>query len=772
MVFDPSQFPKMLTIYLELSNYPTLAPKIRERMRLEMFKRRVISPEDFENEIEEKAIQSQQREGILNPLTEESSDVWADRLAIIRDHLTDFYFAYNLPHDLFEQLLREVLEKRMPPQDIVLTFHPELAPWDILFAQGQAYEALSEEELRPVKHHLQQIKVVLIKAMISDHLEYVGIAKEWFDISDLQEIRSQRYGRGKIGGKAAGVMLAETILRKSNQPDLIDRFQIPRSWFLGADVFYQFTQMNELLEYSNQKYRTEEEVRQEYPSICEFFQQGSFPAPIVEGLQEILEEMGDLPLIVRSSSLLEDSFGTSFAGKYESYFCPNQGTPEENLKALLDAISSVYASVYSPDVILYRRRMGLLDYDERMAILIQEVKGQRQGEYFFPDGAGVGFSQNQFRWDPRIDRDSGVLRLVWGLGTRAVDRLSVDYPRLVALSHPDFRPEVDPGRIKRYSQHFVDLIHLEGNTFTTLPLGEVVKGNTPTLRLIAQQYRDGHFSDYVGIPVQFDAGDVVLTFDGLLRRTDFPQVMREMLQTLEEAYKRPVDTEFVVDLTQQENGKSMPIIHLLQCRPQSHLPVEVIDLPEDIPDHDRIFTIHGLVSDGLVARIRYVIYVDGIKYYDLDPIDQKQIARLIGQLNGRLEGEPFILIGPGRWGSINSEMGVSVTYADLYNARALIEVVSDQVAIEPSYGTHFFQDLVEARIFILAIAVDDPHTLFNQAFFLNNKNSLDEFLPEASKWADIVRVIDIPSTSSGRRLELVMNGEEGRAIAYLKAYSQ
>jgi hypothetical protein len=772
MVFDPTQFPRVLTIYLELSNYPTLAPLIRERMRVEMFKRRVISPKAFESEVQEKAVQSQEREGIVSPMTEEPPDIWVNRLAIIRDHLTDFYFAYNLPHDLFETLLREVLEKRMPAQDVVLTFHPELAPWDILFAQGEAYEHLSAEELRPVKHHLQEIKVVLIKAMISDHLEYVGIAKEWFDISDLQAIRSQRFGRGKIGGKAAGVMLAETILRKSNRPELSERIHIPKSWFLGADVFYQFTQLNELLEYSNQKYRSEQEVREEYSSICEFFNQGTFPEPIIAGLRSILEELGDLPLIVRSSSLLEDSFGTSFAGKYESHFCPNQGTPNENLKVLIDAIRSVYASVYSPDVILYRRRMGLLDYDERMAVLIQEVKGQRQGEFFFPDGAGVGFSQNQFRWDPRIDRDSGILRLVWGLGTRAVDRLSADYPRLVALSHPDFRPEVDPGRIKRYSQHFVDLLHLEDNTFTTLPLGDVVKGTTPSLRLIAQQFHDGHFSDYVGLPVQFDSRDVVLTFDGLLRNTDFPELMREMLQSLEVAYKRPVDTEFVVDLSQQVNGTSKPIIHLLQCRPQSHLPIEITELPDDIPEDERVFSVQGLVSDGLVSKIRYVIYVNGESYYDLDPIDQKQIARLIGQLNGHLEEERFILIGPGRWGSINSEMGVSVTYADLYNARALIEVVSDKAAIEPSYGTHFFQDLVEARIFILAIAVDDPHTELNLAFFLDTHNSLEEILPDGEKWADIVKVIDIPSTTDGSHLELVMNGEAGRAIAYIKAYSQ
>jgi hypothetical protein len=212
------------------------------------------------------------------------------------------------------------------------------------------------------------------------------------------------------------------------------------------------------------------------------------------------------------------------------------------------------------------------------------------------------------------------------------------------------------------------------------------------------------------------------------------------------------------------------MIHLLQCRPQSHLPVEVIELPSDIPDEERVFTIQGLVSDGLVDKIRFIVYVDADGYYGLDPIDQKQIARLIGRLNGRLEGEVFILIGPGRWGSLNSEMGVSVTYADLYNASALIEVVSDKTAIEPSYGTHFFQDLVEAHIFILAIAVDDPQTEFNSSFFLETENSLEEILPEGVKWIDIVKVINIPSITDGKLLELAMNGEAGKALAYVRKY--
>lgn len=765
MVYDPTRFPRVLTIYLELSNYPTLAPNIRQRMRHELFKRKIITKNEFESEVQEKAIQSQHREGLADPYGEEPPDVWVNRMRIIRDSLTDFYFAYNLPHDDFEKLLREVLEKRMPAQDVVLTFHPELAPWDMLFAQGEAYESLPLDERGPIKHHLQEIKVVLIRAMISDHLQYVAIAKEWFDIAELQAIRSRRLGRGKIGGKAAGVMLAETILRKSGDPELVKRIKIPRSWFLGADVFYTFTQVNDLLAYSNQKYRPENEVRESYPMVQEAFKSGVFPAESVDGLRTILESFGSSPLIVRSSSLLEDSFGSSFAGKYESHFCPNQGTPEENLSNLMKAVISIYASIYSPDVLLYRRSMGLLDYDERMAILIQEVKGRRQGSYIIPDAAGVGFSQNQYRWDPRIERDAGFLRLVWGLGTRAVDRLGNEYPRLVALSHPDFRPEVDPRRVRRYSQSHVDLLDLEQNIFRTMPLAEVIRNQTPHLRYLAQQFYDDHFKDFVSIPLDFESKEVVLTFDGLLRKTEFPKVMREMLNVLETAYNQPVDTEFVLELTQD----ATPIIHLLQCRPQSSLTHEEVNLPQDIPESDLLFTTFDLVPDGVAIGIRYAVSINDLTYSQLSAVDQKEVARVIGRLNQRLVEQSYILIGPGRWGSNNSELGVSVTYADIYNVRALVEVVRDRAFIEPSYGTHFFQDLVEAHIFILAISLDDPKTEFNRAFFYESNNSLPDLLPGDHDWSNVVSVVDVPSVTQGRRLDLVMDGDVGQAIAFLNA---
>ena len=259
-------------------------------------------------------------------------------------------------------------------------------------------------------------------------------------MADLRAtVPARRFGRGKIGGKAAGMLLAEKILRQSAPPDVRLGLRLPVSWFLGADVFRQFVQMNGLVRFANQKYKDHEAMLVDYPEVRTLALAGEVPAEIVEGMRQILDEAAGAPLIVRPPNLLEDSFGTSFAGKYESHFCPNQGTPSENLSARLNAIRSIYASVYSPDVLLYRRHMGLVDYDERMAVLIQQVQGRRQGGVLLPDAAGVAYSRNAFRWNPspppgRI-RPAGV-----GLGDAAVDQIGGDYARLIALSH---RP---PGR--------------------------------------------------------------------------------------------------------------------------------------------------------------------------------------------------------------------------------------------------------------------------------------------------------------------------------------
>ncbi len=304
--------------------------------------------------------------------------------------------------------------------------------------------------------------------MISDQLRYINVAKEWFTVNDLAEIRHRKLGTGKIGGKAAGMLLAMRILEESGDMEIKDCIHVPDSYFIGSDVFYTFLSINNLVHWNDQKYKSEAEMRAEYPQIQRDFEASEFPLDFLGDLSGLLEQIGRKPLIVRSSSLLEDNFGTSFAGKYESVFCPNQADQAANLRSLTRAIIRVYSSTLNPNALLYRRSKGLQDYDERMAILIQIVEGETFGKYYLPQAAGVAFSRNLYRWAPQIRREDGFARMVWGLGTRAVDRVGNDYPRLVALSHPLLRPSTDASSIRRYSQQYVDVIDLEENEFRTL----------------------------------------------------------------------------------------------------------------------------------------------------------------------------------------------------------------------------------------------------------------------------------------------------------------
>jgi hypothetical protein len=213
-------------------------------------------------------------------------------------------------------------------------------------------------------------------------------------------------------------------------------------------------------------------------------------------------------------------------------------------------------------------------------------------------------------------------------------------------------------------------------------------------------------------------------------------------------------------------------ISLLQCRPLSYRQQgQAVHIPSGVPQEDKLFTANRLVPQGLVDNVRYIIWIDPAAYDRiLDPSAKTQAARVVGRLNQALKGERFILMGPGRWGSSNLNLGVKVSYADIDHASALIEVALAQGAHAPeaSYGTHFFQDLVEAQIYPLPLYPDDPDTLFNWHFFEQAPNILSRILPNHAHFAQIIKVIDVPAVAGGRRLEIVMDSEEDRALGYLK----
>lgn len=740
-------------------------------MRRELINRGIITPQSFESEVRDKAIRSQALEGLYDPFIEEPSDVWETRLARIRDHVTDFYFAYNLPFELLEQIIHQALEERGAPiKETLITFNPELAPQRYLFEQGFILEQMPPDDRGIAEARLQEIKVVLIRTLISDQLSYVNIAKDWFTIADLNEIKKRKIGKGKIGGKSAGMLLASRILTEMGDDELKKTFCIPASYFIGADIMYDFIAYNGLMHWLDQKYKPEDQIRQEFPALQVEFQRGIIPSDTVIQLQQMLNEIGNVPIIVRSSSLLEDNFGTSFAGKYESLFCPNQGDAEKKLDDLLLAIKNIYASIFNPDALLYRRAKGLQNYDERMALLIQVVQGEQFGDYYFPAAAGVAYSRNIYRWSPDIRRDDGFMRLVWGLGTRAVDRTGNDYARLVALSHPTLQPHSDTRSIRYYAQQYIDLINTKENIFTTLPVKQVLDKKYPVTRYLVEIDEGGYLAPLRGSLNQERLQNSVFTFNELFRHFPLARKMTNLLQILEEHYRAPVDTEFTLHFDLSPDQQPEVKICILQCRPQLHMKESESQIPHNLLDEDILFATPRLVPQGHISDIRKVIFVSPEGYYALPtPDDRARLGRLVGELNKIFERECFICIGPGRWGTSNPDLGILIGYGDIYNTRALIEVTGTNIGPMPeaSYGTHFFQDLVESGIFPLAIYLDDQEARFNRTFFYNTDNQLLKYLPNAIDLVDCLRVIDVPSFRLHHRMELIMDNERGLAVAFL-----
>ena len=269
-----------------------------------------------------------------------------------------------------------------------------------------------------------------------------------------------------------------------------------------------------------------------------------------------------------------------------------------------------------------------------------------------------------------------------------------------------------------------------------------------------------------------DRDKLVLTFEDLLRRTPFAERMRQFLQILEHSYEHPVDLEFTLSINVDNKGN--PDLHftLLQCRPQSHLAKgKETHIPGHLPERDVILQTRFMVPQGVINNITHVLFIPPAEYFKLQMNERFELARTIGKVNKALKGKTSIFIGPGRWGSTNADLGVPVNYGDIYNTRALIELSGKNIgaAPEPSLGTHFFQDLLEAQIYPLAIILDDPQSIFQPAFFYHSPNVLADLIPADDTLKERLRIIEVNKYRKNHSLRLVMNEEHGTAIGYLAA---
>jgi len=768
---DQAPMPALVAERLDshLSLRPQLSERIHRELLMELHRRGVATIDKIHDEARRRAGESMS--DLRTDPNEAERDRWDERVRQYVDEITRETVIGNFTPGDVDDLVNLTL-KREEVQNLENIANMANVSFKELGGKIHRFCQLPLGETKLTPAEVISTRVALIRHFLSDQLEFIQVAKNRLTLRDFDDITSRIIGSdegiGRIGGKAGGMVLAHRILCEADE-DKEEHYlpiTMPESYYLRHDVIEDFLRLNRLDDYQMQKYKPVDDVTREYPLIRGVFRNGDFPLKIVHELRRVLETIGTHPLIVRSSSLLEDRFGTAFCGKYASYFLPNQGPLENRLRALMGAIAEVYASILGPDPIIYRREHNLIDYVEGMAVLIQKVVGRRIGDYFLPLFAGVAFSRNEYRWSPRIKREDGLLRLVMGLGTRAVDRSGTDYPRMVALGAPTLRTESTVSEIRRNAQQTLDVIDLKANRLRSVRLQDILTQTDepfPILDKLVSVYRDGELYTPTGFMVDEDPEDLYITFDKLLRDNDFVARARSILKRLEDVYGVPVDVEFACD------GEKF---YLLQCRTQSTaLDCGPVTIPKDVANDDVLFDAHRFVRTCALEDIEYVVFVDPARYYAVPTRERRhEIARAVGRINRALEAKSFVLMGPGRWGSNDLRLGVPVRYADINRCCILIEVARAQNGFSPevSFGTHFFQDLVESDIHYLPLYPDEPGNRFNDSFFSRATNVLQRVVPADAEFAEDIRVIHVPGSAQGRKLQIAMDGETDKALGYLK----
>jgi pyruvate,water dikinase len=636
--------------------------------------------------------------------------------------------------------------------------------WPRTFSEAEnALQALQqgrgdERQARDLFHQM-------LRMIVSRDPRVLALLEKHLTLEDVVRIGQRMVGTGLIGGKSVGMLLARAILGRADArwPALLEPHD---SFYVGSDVFYTFLVRNGAW-WTRQKQRDPARFLDDAERARRSILLGTFPDFIERQFNHMLDYFGQSPFIVRSSSLLEDNFGNAFAGKYESVFCVNQGPRHKRLEDLLTAVRTIYASAMSEKALLYRAQRGLLEQDEQMALLVQRVSGSLHGRFFYPHVAGVGLSFNPYVWNREIDPNSGMLRLVFGLGTRAVDRSDDDYTRVVALNAPQRRPEANFSEIRQYSQRRVDVLAFDANQLVPTPFAQVMAhGDGVPWDLFAQP--DGAIPDDRAGTEPVASRTWVLTFNGLFARTDFIDCMRQLLAVLQQAYAYPVEIEFAANFALDGRYR----INLLQCRPlQVKGGGSLIEAPPQVPTERILLQAQGaVIGQSQKEAVDRLIYVVPSVYGQLPIPDRYGVARIIGRL-AHVEPRPrtIMLVGPGRWGTSTPSLGVPVTYADINTVSILCEVVAmrDDLVPDVSLGTHFFNELVEMDVLYLALFPSYEGNLLNRDLLETAPSRLTTLLPSAARWADCIRVLDPGDFSPTCRIRLYANTLLQSVVAYL-----
>jgi pyruvate,water dikinase len=638
-----------------------------------------------------------------------------------------------------------------------------------MYTFQQAREATENSEGCDEKE-IEQLRHRLIRMALTREDEFINLVNEYFGIEDVLKVVQRMIGTGLIGGKSLGMLLARAITLKIS-PDWDDRLEPHDSFFIGSDVFYTYLVLNKCWWLRRRKKGEDiDRYLERAKRARERILQGAFPEETMHQFTEMLNYFGQSPIIVRSSSLQEDNYGNAFSGKYESVFCANQGTPEERMKDFLAAVRCVYASTMSREALLYRYERGLLDSDEQMALLVQRVSGSAYDDtHFFPQLAGVGYSYNPYVWSQDIDPNAGLLRLVMGLGTRAVDRTEDDYTCLVALNQPLRRPQRVDDDIAQYAQRRIDTVDLESNDFKTVDINMVLEKIPDFPRKLITSV-DKELIRRAREHGKREVFPWMFNLDNLLKRTSLAADMQAMMTALQEAYGNPVDIEYTVNFISENSY----LLNLVQCRPfQVKLNVagELIQPLEEVPDEDVILETAGpIIGQGVATRLDRIIYINPKTYSRLGVQERYSVARVLGRLNHLDTGKQPVtfLIGPGRWGTSSPSLGVPVNFSEINTVSILCEMAVMHEGLVPdiSLGTHFFNDLVEMDLIYMAVHPEKPMNRVHEQALLQAPNKLAELLPEDADWEHVIHVVEGGREKGKKGMFMHVDATKQRAVCH------
>ena len=507
----------------------------------------------------------------------------------------------------------------------------------------------------------------IIESTLTTDRRLQEMIRKYFRPRDYFQLRDRMVGSGSLGGKACGMLLARKIIH-TELPEYRKYFEPHDSFYIGSDVFYTYIVSNNCWE-TRIGQRTEEGYFTKAEALKDALLSGTFPPDIREKFRNLLEYFGQSPIIVRSSSFLEDGFGNAFAGKYESVFCVNQGSPEERLEAFETAVRTVYASTMDISALEYRKQRGLQHSDEQMAAPMQNSVADRH----------------------------------------------------------------------RFSQRIMDVLDTEKNELTETEIYSMLE-NLPLWYKKAVMERD--YEAEAALKRMNRPRQVwFTTCQGLLENREFTELMQKMLKTLDRVYGNPVDIEYTVNLDEQGEF----VVNLLQCRPlYTGGRGTVTEIPE-LPEKNIFFRLKdSAMGSSVKEKIDVVVQIDARAYYEYPYALKPQAAEAVGAINTYYKGKKkhILLMTPGRVGTSSPELGVPVSFAQISGFCGICEVSDNRAGYMPelSYGSHMFQDLVEAGIFYCALWGDERTVKYNEAFFGDLENLFPAICPERKELAEIFRV--------------------------------